>query len=174
MSKAQQKEFLATYGEVLREQFGMLGSGFKAFVYRLALTHFRYAMVLSVLRRLSEWNKVDDLFSDDENALVCDDRDFHIAMQIVGCLINHTARVYAVLAKENENPFAQRGIKLKAKEQQVFDALPEGEFRSADFVAICVGLDIPGRTAERLLSKMSNVYGIVAPMSRGVYVKCKI
>ncbi len=173
MSKAQQREFLNTYGEVLKEQFGMLGSGFKAFVYRLALTHFRYAMVLSALRRLSEWNKMDDLFSDDENALVCDDRDFHTAMQIVGCLIHHTARVYAVLAKENENPFAHRGIKLSEPELKLYKALPEGEFRTADFMAIAAEKGIPERTAERYLGKMSSLYGIILPVSRGVYAKGK-
>ena len=91
----------------------MLGAGFNAFVFRMALANFRYAMVLTALRRLSDWNKKDDIFTADERALVCDDRDFHTAMSIMGCLINHTARVYAVLAKENEKSFCQFGGELK-------------------------------------------------------------
>lgn len=51
MSKAQQQEFLSTYEETLCEQFQMLGAGFNAFVFRMALANFRYAMVLTALRR---------------------------------------------------------------------------------------------------------------------------
>lgn len=171
LSTAQQAEFLSTYKEVLIDQFQMLGAGFNAFVYRTALANFRYAMVLTALRHLSEWNKKDDLFPDDERALVCDDRDFHIAMQIMGCLINHTARVYAVLAKENENPFAQHGIKLSKDELNVYQSIPEGEFRTADFIALAEQKGFSKRTAQRMLGQMSNVYRIITPLRRGVYCK---
>lgn len=76
LSASQKKEFLSTFGEMLKEQFQMLGSGISAFVLRMALANFRYAMVLTALRRLSDRNKKDDLFPADERALVCDDRDF--------------------------------------------------------------------------------------------------
>lgn len=174
MSKAQQLEFLTTYEETLCEQFQMLGAGFNAFVFRMALANFRYAMVLTALRRLSEWNKKDDIFSADERALVCDDRDFHTAMSIMGCLINHTARVYAVLAKENENPFANSGVNLNADELSVYQSLPDGEFRTADFLACAETKKICKRTAQRMLSQMSNVYRIITPLRRGFYCKAKV
>lgn len=174
MSKAQQLEFLSTYEETLCEQFQMLGAGFNAFVFRMALANFRYAMVLTALRRLSDWNKKDDIFTADERALVCDDRDFHTAMSIMGCLINHTARVYAVLAKENENPFANSGVNLNADELSVYQSLPDGEFRTADFLACAETKNISKRTAQRMLSQMSNVYRIITPLRRGVYCKAKV
>ena len=171
LTKAQQQEFLSTYQETLREQFQMLGAGFNAFVFRIALANFRYAMVLTALRRLSEWNKKDDLFPEDERALLCDDRDFHTAMSIMGCLINHTARVYAVLAKENENPFASLGVNLKGDELSIYQSLPDGEFRTADFIALADTKNISKRTANRMLGKMCNVYRIIIPLRRGVYCK---
>lgn len=174
MSKAQQQEFLSTYEETLCEQFQMLGAGFNAFVFRMALANFRYAMVLTALRRLSDWNKKDDIFTADERALVCDDRDFHTAMSIMGCLINHTARVYAVLAKENENPFANSGVNLNADELSVYQSLPDGEFRTAEFLACAETKNISKRTAQRMLSQMSNVYRIITPLRRGVYCKAKV
>lgn len=174
LSKAQQLEFLSTYEETLCEQFQMLGAGFNAFVFRIALANFRYAMVLTALRRLSDWNKKDDIFSADERALVCDDRDFHTAMSIMGCLINHTARVYAVLAKENENPFANSGVKLTPDELSVYKSLPDGEFRTADFLACAETKNISKRTAQRMLSQMCNVYRIITPLRRGVYCKAKV
>lgn len=171
LSATQQKEFLTTYSDILTEQFNMLGTGITAFIFRTALSCFRYAMVLSTLRKLSDWDKQDDIFSEDENALVCDERDFHIAMNIVGSLIYHTARVYSVLAKENENPFAQKGIKLSHEEMIVYQALPIGEFRTKDFIYVAANLNVPTRTAERMLGKMSNQYCIITPIKKGVYCK---
>ena len=177
MSKEQQDKFLGTYRTVLREQFAMLGPQFKAFVFRLAMSCFRYAMVLTTLRRLSEWlERVDaladeapDMFRPDENALVCDDRDFGTAMCIVGCLINHTARVYAVLAKENENPFGHREIKFTSQESKLLQSLPKEEFSTAFFIEEATRQGFAERTAHRFLSTLCNKYGIVMPLRRGFY-----
>lgn len=177
MSSAQQQQFLAAFGSMLHEQNGMLGSGITAFIYRLALEGFRYAMVLTALRRLSEWTaipvtqKEGGIFRPDERALVCDDRDFRSAMTIVGSLVNHTTRVYAVLAKENDNPFAKIGVSLSAEEQSVYRSLPETEFRTSDFKAVAQRVDIPLRSAERMLSKFCNVYRIISPVRYGFYRK---
>ena len=177
MSSAQQQQFLAAFGSMLHEQSGMLGSGITAFIYRLALEGFRYAMVLTALRRLSEWTaipvtqKEGGIFRPDERALVCDDRDFRSAMTIVGSLVNHTTRVYAVLAKENDNPFAKIGVSLSAEEQRVYRSLPETEFKSSDFKAVAQRVDISLRSAERMLSKFCNVYRIISPVRRGFYRK---
>lgn len=171
LSQAQREAFLKTYRDILLEQFKMLGRGITAFVFRIALSCFRYAMVLSALRKLSEWNKIDSIFSDDENALICDDRDFHIAMSIVGCLIFHTARVYATLAKEDDNPFAIKGLHLSREEICIYKALPNGSFRTKDFLCIAQENQVSGRTAERMLSDMSNKYCIITPIKKGVYRK---
>lgn len=179
MSQSQQREFVETYSGILGEQFKMLGKGIRAFVFRIALECFRYAMILTTLRRLSDWQQTfnpsdpeqPSIFRDDENALVCDDRDFRTAMAIIGCLINHTARVYAVMAKEDDNPFAQKGIKLTADEQKVYNALPEGDFRTCDFVEIADGMNIAERTAQRMLSQFCSKYCIVNPVRRGLYRK---
>lgn len=179
LSQSQQREFLETYSGILREQFKMLGKGIRAFVFRIALECFRYAMILTTLRRLYDWkgkfNPSDpeqpSIFRDDENALICDDRDFHTAMTIIGCLINHTARVYAVMAKEDDNPFAQKGIHLKADELKVYNALAEGNFQTADFIEVAHKFSISERTAQRMLNQMCNVYCIISPVRRGIYNK---
>ena len=177
MSSAQQQQFLAAFGSMLHEQNGMLGSGITAFIYRLALEGFRYAMVLTALRRLSEWTaipvtqKEGGIFRPHERALVCDDRDFRSAMTIVGSLVNHTTRVYAVLAKENDNPFAKIGVSLSVEEQRVYRSLPETEFRTSDFKAVTQPMGIHPRSAERMLSKFCNVYRIISPVRYGFYRK---
>lgn len=174
MSDRQKKEFVSTYKQTLTEQFKMLGNGINPFIFRTALANFRIAMVLSALRRLSDWNKRDDIFSDDENALGCDDRDFQIAMTIEECLIYHTAHVYASMAKENENPFANKGIKLKPEEMRLYNMLPDGDFRTCDFIALAESQNISERNAYRILGQLSNVYGILTIQKRGIYRKTSI
>ncbi len=177
LSAAQQKEFLHTYQDLLVEQYGMQGKGIRAFVFRIALESFRYAMILTTLRRLSEWadsfgpSTDHEIFRDDENALICDDRDFRTVKTIVECLVNHTARVYAVMAKEDDNPFALHGKKLSADELRLYKALPEGDFPTADAIDTAKHLQISQRTAQRMLSKFCNVYRIIDPVKRGVYNK---
>ena len=177
LSAAQQKEFLHTYQQLLVEQYGMQGKGIRAFVFRIALESFRYAMILTTLRRLSEWEASfgtstdHEIFRDDENALICDDRDFRTVKTIVECLVNHTARVYAVMAKEDDNPFALHGKKLSADELRLYKALPEGDFLTADALDRADRLQISRRTAQRMLSKFCNVYRIIDPVKRGVYNK---
>ncbi|WP_196801074.1 DUF3987 domain-containing protein [Prevotella sp. AGR2160] len=177
MSDSQQQMFLDTYQEVLEEQFGMLGKGIRAFVFRLALENFRYAMILTLLRRLTEWQESfnpsdpSDLFPEEENAIVCDDRDFRMAMTIVGCLINHTARVYTVMAKEDDNPFALKGLKPSAEDLKLYNALPEGEFRTGDLVKISKKLSFSERTAKRILSNLTFKYEVLNRLHRGLYYK---
>ncbi len=177
LSDAQQRDFLRTYQDLLVEQYGMQGKGIRAFVFRIALESFRYAMILTTLRRLSEWaasfgpSTDHEIFRDDENALICDDRDFRTVKTIVGCLVNHTARVYAVMAKEDDNPFALHGKKLSADERRLYKALPEGDFPTADAIDRADRLQISRRTAQRMLNKFCNVYRIIDPVKRGVYNK---
>ncbi|UKK75756.1 DUF3987 domain-containing protein [Segatella bryantii] len=177
LSAAQQRDFLRNYQTLLVEQYGMQGKGIRAFVFRIALESFRYAMILTTLRRLSEWEASfgpstdHEIFRDDENALICDNRDFRTVKTIVECLVNHTARVYAVMAKEDDNPFALHGKKLSADELRLYKALPEGDFSTADAIDTAKHLQISQRTAQRMLSKFCNVYRIIDPVKRGVYNK---
>ncbi len=177
MSSQQQKQFLATFAHMLEEQYALLGSGISAFIYRLALETFRYAMVLTTLRRLSEWAAIpaeqhtEGIFRPDERALPCDDRDFQSALTIVSCLLNHTTRVYAVLAKDDDNPFSRIGIEIKPDELKVYNMLPNEEFKASEFLAIAKEAGTSPRTANRLLSRFANVYRILEPVRYGVYRK---
>ena len=172
MSKAQQKEFVETFDAVLREQFSMLGDGIQGFIFRLALECYRYAMVLTALRRLSEWNAEDSIFDDDEQVLVCDDRDFHTAMTIINCLVNHTGRVYAVLGSKDDDPFCKVAEQPSAELKRYYEALPEGrEFKTAEAMEVAKSLTIPERTAKRLLGDMVTKYQVLAHPRHGVYGK---
>ncbi|HBF05774.1 MAG TPA: hypothetical protein DDW28_06685, partial [Prevotella sp.] len=62
----------------------------------------------------------------------------------------------------------------KGDELSIYQALPDGEFRTADFVALAETKNISERTAKRMLGKMSNVYCIIIPLRRGVYCKVSL
>ena len=174
MTKTQQQEFVSTFDEVLKEQFAMLGNGIQGFIFRLALECYRYAMVLTALRRLSErYGSNDGLFDDDEQALVCDDRDFHIAMTIIDCLVNHTGRVYTVIGNNDDDPFAKAPSRPSTELKSYFMALPDGrEFKTAEAMEVAAKQGIPERTAKRLLGEMVTRFLVLDHTRHGIY--CKI
>lgn len=175
MTKTQQQVFVSTFNEVLNEQFSMLGNGIQGFIFRLALECYRYTMVLTLLRRLSErFGTGESLFDDDEQALVCDERDFRVAMTIINCLVNHTGRVYAVIGGKDEDPFAKVADKPSEDLKKYYKALPEGrEFRTAEAMEVARSLGIAERTAKRMLGGMVTKYLVLDHLQHGVYVKVR-
>lgn len=175
LSSQQKQQFVNTFNEVLLEQFYMLGDGIQGFIFRIALECFRYAMVLTALRRLSEWDGLDSLFDDDEQALVCDDRDFNTAMTIINCLVNHTGRVYAVLASQDNDPFRNTNEKPSDEIRRYYKALPDGrQFKTSEAMEVAKTLEMPERTAKRHLGEMSTKFQVLDRLSQGVYVKVNI
>lgn len=172
MSKAQQEEFVSTFDAVLREQFSMLGDGIQGFIFRIALECYRFAMILSVLRRLSDWNGEESIFEDDEQALICDDRDFQSAINIINCLINHTGRVYAVLGTKDNDPFSKTLEQPSPEMKSFYKALPDGrEFKTSEVVDIAAKANISERTAKRYLGDFVNKFLVLAHPKQGIYCK---
>lgn len=171
LTEQQKKAFLDTYQSTLTEQFYMLGSGVSSFIFRNALECFRIAMVLSALRCLSTWNKVDSIFDEADNAIVCTDTDYQTAMIIIGCLLNHTARVYAVMANDNDNPFKNINYKYKQVDLDIFKALPDGEFTTTVFIETAMSQGLSERQAYRKLGDYSSKLAIFTKIRNGVYRK---
>ena len=172
LTKEQQARFLSHFDAVVKEQFDMLGNGIQGFIFRIALECFRYAMVLSLLRCLSEWDKQDTIFLEMQRAIICDDRDFNTAMTIIDCLVSHTARVYSVLATDDKDPFRNCVQKPSAQEAQYYKALPEGrEFKAEEAVDIAQSLGIPVRTANRYLGTLVNKCQVIKRIRHGYYAK---
>lgn len=171
VSKSQETAFLSYFQNMVKEQTQILGREFQGFVNRIALDCFRYSMIITMLRRLACKRGNGQYFEEDEKAIVCDDRDFNTAMTIVDTLINHTSLVYARLAKENDNPFSDKGVNASESEKKIYSLLPDCEFRSADFVKACEKLDLARSSSYRILSKFVNEYSLIVPVRHGIYVK---
>lgn len=173
MTEGQQREFVGAFDDVLREQFSMLGDGIQGFVYRIALECFRYAMILTLLRRLSErYGTGESTFDDDEQALALDDRDFRTALTITDCLVNHTGRVYAVLGTKDNDPFRKAPVQPGAELKAFFHALPDkGEFKKTVAMETASRLSISERTAERYLGDLVTKFQVLGRPRYGVYAK---
>ena len=169
-SQAQQDEFLAAFDAMVKELCRLSGDEIQGFVYRLAHSGFRYAMILSLLRRLTADR--ENYFDLHEKALICDDRDFRTMMTIMTCLIKHTARVYAVIGQQVQDPFQQDLSKLKENMRNFYRALPDQTFSSGEAIQIAKGLDIPERTAYRWLGKLFSKFSLLRSNKTGYYEKC--
>ncbi len=175
LSTEQQERFLQMFNAILQEQFYMMGNGIQGFIYRLALECYRYAMVLTALRRLSQsYGSGEPIFLEEESGLICDERDFRIATTIIECLVNHTARVYAVLGSEDQDPFAQSPEKPSATTKKLYDLLPVGrEFTTGEAIEIARANHIIDRTAHRILGELVTRFLVLDHPRHGIYIKLR-
>ena len=173
LSKAQQAEFMKAFKKMLKEHYELFGDGIQGFIFRLALECYRITMVLTALRRLSERLETGEcLFDENEQALCCDDRDLHIALTIIECLVKHTVRIYEVFSQKQENPFQKSDKKNAEQIKNLYMALPnEQVFKTAEAVEIAQRLQIPERTAKRYLKQLVKDYKVLDQPRQGVYQK---
>ena len=173
LSKAQQAEFMKAFKKMLKEHYELFGDGIQGFIFRLALECYRITMVLTALRRLSERLETGEcLFDENEQALCCDDRDFHIALTIIECLVKHTVRIYEVFSQKQENPFQKSDKKNAEQIKKLYMALPnEQVFKTAEAVEIALRLQIPERTAKRYLKQLVKDYKVLDQPRQGIYLK---
>lgn len=173
LSKAQQAAFLQAFKEMLTEHYELFGDGIQGFIYRLALECYRITMVLSALRRLSEQLETGDcLFEEVEQALCCDDRDFHIALTIIECLVKHTVRIYKVFSQTQESPFLKADKKDAEQIKKLYMALPNGcEFKTAEAKEIALRLGFKERSIARYLHEMVEDYKVLVQPRYGYYQK---
>ncbi len=166
LSIEQQQQFNDYFSGLLLEQIGLHGNQLDAFVKRLGLSTFRLAMVLTVLR----CNEQQPRFEPESQTIICSDEDFHTAMVIADCLINHTAHVYANLLPHEEQPVTSGGQKLSAQELALFRALAT-EFTTQDCQQAAASLNMAWKTAERYLGNFVSKYHIAERIRNGQYRK---
>lgn len=172
LTEEQIDQFNSFFSDLLMEQFKMLGDGISSFIFRLGLSTFRIAMVLTLLRRYSEWDKAQPFFADNEQAVTCNEKDFNIALTIMNTLVNHTATIYAALAKDDEGLVKKELAEMSQPERVLYDALSD-EFSSDDVKETASCNHINPDTARRYLGKYVNAYHVAERVKNGLYRKIK-
>lgn len=164
------EEFNTFFSDLLMEQFALLGDGITSFIFRLGLSTFRIAMTLTLLRRFSDWDKSKPFFADNEQALLCNDKDFNIAMTIMNTLVNHTATIYAALAKDDEGLINKDMAVMTPPERILFEALKD-EFTTEEVKDVSMAKHINPETARRYIGKYVNDYHVAERVKNGLYRK---
>lgn len=166
LNEEQKIRFNQFFEPLYNEQVGLHGDELDAFVFRLGLTTYRIAMVLTILRHEEQ----QPHFSQQGEPLVCTENDFQTAITIASCLINHTVYVYKRLLPHTETPLSASGKPMSQQEVAFLNALPQ-EFTRKDFLLVARQLQMSERTAERYVGAFITDYNVVIRISTGHYRK---
>lgn len=129
----QQKRFTNHFDVMLHKNRVLVGHDFDASVKRMAIIHFRIAMILTVLRMFEDGDITD--------VLTCSDQDFETALSIVTTLEKHAIAIY-----NNMDNTGLKGIKLA-----FYEKLPL-KFNRQDFLSVAAQLNIKPKTAEKYIA----------------------
>ena len=172
-SVEQQELFNDYFRPLTDEQTDLLGDGSESFIYRLGLQGTRIAMMLTLLRRFGEWDRTKPLFEKHEQAIQCSEKDFQIMIKMVDTLVNHTATIYASLAKEeDQNPF-KHNVNLHHAERRLYDALPY-EYNTEIIEQTVKKLGMKLQTAKRYIGDFVNKHRIAERVTTGHYRKINL
>ena len=169
LSRSQMDQFNAYFEDTQLRYAQLLGDEIVATVRRLGLILFRFAMILTVLRRIDDAPKSAKKGEKDLR-LVCADADFATALAMVKVLLQHSAAVFQSLPR-NPKTAALKGRQLLAAEarEKFLAALPE-TFDRPTYLQIAASLNITEKTAERYLLFFTRTGKLQHP-SAGQYIK---
>ena len=149
--------------EMQEEQVDLLGDDIVSTVRRLGLITFRLAMVLSVLR-LTETD-VDITTMD---TLMCDDRDFYIAMKMSDVLISHAASVYSNLLRQPQRRDFVAPETMNYAEKKVLEQLST-RFTRQEYLDVATKEGINTKSANRYLGNLVTKHNVAIRIRNGIY-----
>lgn len=142
LTEGQQAQFNQFFTLVQDTYVSLKGMDYLATVRRLGLITFRISMIFSALRLME--HGVMDNEQQGCRRVVCEDKDFGVALQMTKILVKHAAKVFAELPEEEQLP------KRNNRKERFFEGLPKA-FSRKEFLAIALRLGIPDKTAERYI-----------------------
>lgn len=138
LTTTQQQAFNNYFSQAQKQYLYLCGIDYLASVRRLGLITFRIAMILTTLRIMESGELV--------SPMVCRDKDFNTALEMVKILLQHASRVFDALPAESVS--AQQ-----PNQKQLFlEKLPL-EFSRQDYLKTAQQLEIPDKTAEKHIAK---------------------
>lgn len=172
LTEAQHNRFNAFFDNLVEEYKNMLGRDFVASIYRLGLSTFRIAMVLSIIRlEESPLSDTKPKGSPVCDTIVCQDEDLESAFIIADTLMQHAARIFATLMANKEGEDTM-GIRLNPKSERLFTSLPD-KFNRQTVLAVAKKLNIAQRTAEKYVGEYVNKHALCKRTGNGEYEKVK-
>lgn len=164
MTEEQQAKFNDFFNKLVEEYKDMLGRDFVANIYRMGLSAYRIAMILSITR-LEDATSLPD-------RIICKDEDLECALIIADTLMQHAARIFSTLLPNKEGGDVM-GIKLSPKSEKLFAALP-ASFNRQMVLAAAQKLGIAKRTAEKYVGEYVSRYNLCKRVDNGKYEKADL
>lgn len=137
-SPKQEDEFVKFYKR-RSSIYKKYGNSFIASYNRIALIHFRIAMVLSTLRALK-------LGSDLKDVIHCEEIDYKISKLLIESILDHTVDVFSEMPTNDKK---HKG--LSGKQLKLYMELPD-RFKRKDVIQLTKDLKISESTLNRLIA----------------------
>lgn len=164
MTEEQQAKFNDFFNKLVEEYKDMLGRDFVANIYRMGLSAYRIAMILSITRLEGATTLPE--------RIICKDEDLECALIIADTLMLHAARIFSTLLPNKEGGDVM-GIKLSPKSEKLFAALP-ASFNRQMVLAAAQKLGIAKRTAEKYVGEYVSRYNLCKRVDNGKYEKVNL
>lgn len=161
LTEEQEDKFNDFFNKLVEEYKDMLGRDFVANIYRMGLSAYRIAMILSITH-LEGATCLPD-------CIICKDEDLECALIIADTLMQHAARIFSTLLPNKEGDDVM-GIKLSPKSEKLFAALP-ASFNRQMVLAAAQKLGIAKRTAEKYVGEYVSRYNLCKRVDNGKYEK---
>ena len=154
----QQAQFNVFFAQVQDHYMTLQGIDYMATIRRLGLIAFRISMILSALRILET--------GDTSTQIICEERDFQVALAMVRVLVKHSAKVFTELP-EDVKPSPR-----KNRKQKFLDALPQ-EFNRQKYLEVAKQMNIPDKTAEGYITEFGKS-GLIHREKQDHYINLNI
>ena len=161
------KEFNAFFEDLQAEQHSLLGDDIMATVRRLGLITFRMAMTLSAIRLTETDSDITTM-----ETLVCDDRDFRIAMEMSNVLISHATSVYTNLLNHPQKHYTAPAEGMKLAEKMIMEKLNK-RFTRKEYLKAAAECGVCEKSADRYLGQLQNRYKLAIRVQNGIFEMLK-
>ena len=161
------KEFNAFFEDLQAEQHSLLGDDIVATVRRLGLITFRMAMTLSAIRLTETDSDITTM-----ETLVCDDRDFRIAMEMSNVLISHATSVYTNLLNHPQKHYTAPAEGMKLAEKMIMEKLNK-RFTRKEYLEAAAECGVCEKSADRYLGQLQNRYKLAIRVQNGIFEMLK-
>lgn len=180
----QQEQFNQFFGQIQEKYLNLQGLDYMATIRRLGLIAYRISMIFSALRimemRHIKYDKNIGAFDsttgeilsnscqtgDTSKKLICEERDFQAALEMVKVLVKHSSKVFGELPQEESKP-----SRMNKKEKFLY-ALPYN-FNRQKYLEVANTLSIPAKTAEGYITAFAKS-GMVHRESQDNYINTSL
>lgn len=168
MEPNQKMQFIPTFDAMLKEYKQLIGQHFHGALVRLALSGFRIAMILSVVRLLDEPERLEEAIQ--TGLLTCKQVDFEIALSLTSTLLEHSAMIFATQFSELDKDESQKG--LTPEERSLWNQLDD-TFTRQQAITAGAKLQLNEKRVDKIVGRFQSKYKIARRLRQGKYQKVK-